>query len=133
VARRPELAQERIAISYDHAAVTADTTVKLWSCPTGRAFRVMRVFYCNPTGLAADATNYFNLKILKGAATVAANWSTLTGQQGALGADTPVEFTLSSTDADRVLQAGDALSLFLDETGTQTLPAGRVVVEGCYV
>jgi len=128
--RRNQVVSERLSLSYDHAALTADTTTKLWKCPSGRSFKVTRVSYVNPTGLAADGTNYFNLKVLKGASTVMANWSTLTGQEGTLTADTFVSFTLSSTAANLVLQAGDELSFFADETNTATLPAGRLVVEG---
>ena len=127
--RKNKSRAESRTICYDHIAVTADTTVKLWKVPAGRSFRVTRAFYNNPTGLAQDAANTFNIKILN-AALVAASWDTTTGQQGTLTADTPVDLVLSATDANRVLPAGTVLSLFLDETGTATLPAGRVVIEG---
>ena len=113
--RKDKSRAESRTICYDHIAVTADTTVKLWKVPAGRSFRVTRAFYNN--------------KILN-AALVAASWDTTTGQQGTLTADTPVDLVLSATDANRVLPAGTVLSLFLDETGTATLPAGRVVIEG---
>jgi hypothetical protein len=83
--------------------------------------------YCNPTGLAADAANYFTVKVLNGAA-VAASWSTQTTGDGALGADVPVALNLQSANV--VVPANTKLSLQLDETGTATLPAGRVVIEG---
>jgi hypothetical protein len=41
--------------------------------------------------------------------------------------------TLSATDADRVLNAGDSLYFVATEDGTATLPVGRMVVEGEYV
>lgn len=128
----PEL-QEPFLLAFDHVQVTADTTIKLFKVPDGKSLRIDGVDYVNPTGLAADASNHFNLKILKGASTVMANWSTETGQQGEIAADTFVAMTLSATDANLVAAGADVISLFLDETGTQTLPAGRVVIRGRYV
>lgn len=121
--------QEQIVLAYEHVSVTADTTVKLWTIPTGRQFRVDGVWYNNVTGLAVDVTNFFDIQVLKGS-TVMANWSTETGQEGALVADTPVDLTLSATDANRVAAAADVISLKLDEDGTATLPAGRIVIRG---
>jgi len=117
---------------FDHAAAAdADRTDKLWKLP--RAFRVERVLYVNPTGLVEHAANFFVIKLTKGA-TVVASWSTETGQEGTLTADTFVELTLSSTDANLVFAAGDEMKLFLDEAaGVATLPAGRLVVEGFYL
>lgn len=125
--RSNDYLQERLVLPYEHAAVTADTTIKLWS--PDRRFRIDRVWYNNPTGLAADGTNFFNLKILNDAA-VAANWSTETGEEGGLTANTPVEFTVSTSN---VVEAGDVISLFLDEDATASLPAGRLVIEGRYL
>ena len=129
VRRENKFLQERVLLPYDHAQATADVTTKLWAVPSGRSFRLDRVWYNNPTGLAADAANYFNVIVQKGSITMA-NWSTETGQEGALSADTPVELAKSATDADLVADGGDVISLKLDETGTQTLPAGRLVIEG---
>lgn len=120
-------------LAVDHVAVTADTTVKLDKVPSGLKLRIDSVQYVNPTGLAQDASNYFNIKVLKGASTVVANWSTLTGAEGTLTANTFVNMVMSSTDADKVLDAADELSYFLDETGTASLPAGRIVIRGRYV
>ncbi len=118
-------------MTYDQAQVTADTTTKLWEL--NRKFRVDRVQYVNPTGLAVSDTNYFILKLTKDA-TVIASWSTkTTGGDGALVADTFVDFTMSGTDANLVLSSGDEIRFFLDETGTATLPAGRLIIEGRYV
>jgi hypothetical protein len=119
-------------MAFDHAAAAdADRTDKMWKLP--RAFRVERVMYVNPTGLAAHAANFFTVKLTKGA-TVVASWSTETGEDGTIAADTFVELNLSATDADRVFAADDEMKLFLDEAaGTATLPAGRVIVEGFYL
>lgn len=122
--------QQYGVIDITHAQVTADTTEKVRKFK--RPFRVDAVQYINPTGLAQSATDYFNIKVLKGS-TVVANWSTQTGAQGTLTADTHVNMVLSSTDADLVFAVDDILSLFLDETGTATLPAGRVQISGRYL
>lgn len=115
------------------AAITADSEVKLWAPKTGRDFRIDRVWYNNPTGLAAHASNYFDIQVKAAGGNVAFNWSTETGEEGALVADTPVEFSAAADDEDQVIAGGTVLSVNFDETGTATLPAGRLVVEGRYV
>jgi hypothetical protein len=123
-------------ISYDHAQATADTTVKLWSSP--RAFKIDYAQYINPTGLAEDASNYFNIKVMK-TSSVAADWATRVwvdgGAQttGTLTADTFVELPKSATAGNLLGAANVVVSLFIDETGTATLPAGRLVIHGHYL
>lgn len=115
----------------EHAQVTQTTSVKLWSVPAGRKFRLDRALYINPTGLAEDATNWFVVAVQKGSTNMAA-WSTDADEAGtnSIPANTPLELTLSATQADRVAVAGDVISLTLTEGGTATLPAGRIVIEG---
>ena len=115
------------------ANITADTTIKLWKLP--RQALITRVLYINPTGLAEDANNHFNIKLLKGAATVVANWSTDSDLAGtnSIAADTFIELTLTATHADRLFAKDDIMSLYLDEGGTASLPPGRLVVEGRYL
>lgn len=121
---------ERVLIPFSHGSTVADTTVKLWTVPSGfEGLKITRVWYNNPTGLAADAANTFNIQITDGT-NVAANWDTTTGQQGTLTADTPVDLVLSATEANRFISSGEHVTLFLDETGTATLPAGVGMVEG---
>lgn len=127
--RKARYLVEQRQISLDHASTSATATTKVWKVPAGRSFRVRRCFYNNPTGLAANATNYFDIRVLN-AALIAAKWSTLTGSDGTLTADTPVELVLSATDSNLVLPAGTILSVSLVLTGVATLPAGRVVIEG---
>jgi hypothetical protein len=125
--RRPnQLFSERVTLSYDHAQLTQDTTFKRWTVPAGRSFRLDRALIINPTGLAVDASNFFNIKVKKGS-TVMANRSTGTD---ALAADTFHEMGYAASDGDRVAAAGDVISIEFDETGTQTLPPGTVVIEG---
>lgn len=123
---------------HEHGQLTGDTTVKLYKVPAGRNFRLDRATYVNPTGLAADANNYFDIKVRVKSTTVAAHWSTQTtggspGGQGALVADTWVDLVHSATDLDMVAEGGDEISVFYDETGTATLSPGRLVLEGRFV
>lgn len=124
--------EERMVMSFDHAALTATTTSKLWKCPAGRSFVVERVSYINPTGLAGDGTNAFAGEVKNGSTVMATLFNTDTGDAGgaSLAADTFVEGTLSATAANQWLAAGDVISLVLTEDGTATLPAGRLVIEG---
>lgn len=128
--RRPnEFLHDRQTIQFSNASTAADSTTKLWTVPAGRSFKIDRVWYNNPTGLVADPTNTVNIKITDGT-NIAAKWDTTTGQEGALTANTPVTLTLSTNGAFLTLSAGEVLSLFIDISGTQTLPAGVGVVEG---
>ena len=116
-------------IRYEHAQAAADATHKLDKIPAGYKWRLIGVDYINPTGLAQDAANYFNVKLLADAV-VMANWSTLTGAQGTIAANTFVALVNSATDAELVAAAGAIIALFLDETGDTTLPLGRIVARG---
>ncbi len=111
-----------------NGSVLADTTIKLFKAKT-RGIRLERAHLNLPLGLAQNASHYCIFKILKGS-TIMASWSTLTGAQGTITANTPVELVMSATVANRFLDDGDQLSLFLDVTGTPTVPPGRIVVEG---
>lgn len=133
IRRENSYLQETVVLGpYPHAQATADTTEKVWS--PSRQFKIDRVQYINPTGLAEDATDFFVIKVLN-EALVAASWSTKTGEEGTIDADTFVDLTLSDTAANLVLEAGDVLSISLDEDAgaTATLPAGRFVIEGRYL
>jgi hypothetical protein len=131
--RKNERLQEPITLSLDHGTLTATTTAKLWSVPAGKRLRVDRVWYCNPTGLAADPTNAFSLEIRNGATVVASVFNTDNNDVPAgvaLAADAIVTGVLSATPANLALAAGDTLSAVFTEDGTATLPAGRLVIEG---
>ena len=124
---------QRFVLEYDHAAITASTTVKLFQVPAGRKFVVERAKYINPTGLVGDATNAFKGEVKNGATLVASLFNTDTDDVPAgasLAADTFVEGTLAATAADRWFDADEIVSLVLTEDGTATLPAGRLVIEG---
>ena len=130
--RRPNNTdRERVVMTFDHAALTATTTTKLWKCPAGRKFQVERASYINPTGLTGDITNAFAGAVQNGATVMATLFNTDTDAGGAtLAADTFVEGVLSATLANRWLAAADVISLVATETGVQTLPIGRLVLEG---
>lgn len=125
--KRPnEFLQERMPAPFTHAALTASTADKYFR--VARKAKLERVTYFNKTGLAADTSNYFAIQIKNGT-TVCASWSTQTGAQGALVADTPATVPLSSTATDLIFNAGDFVSFAAVETGTATLPAGHIVAE----
>jgi hypothetical protein len=125
--------EEGKILTFDHPSTAATKTWKIWKCPTGRSFVVDRVSYINPTGLAGDPTNAFNGDVKNGSTVMAAVFNTDTNDTPAgvtLAADTFVEGTLSATAANTWLAAGDVISFTATLEGTQTLPAGRVVIEG---
>lgn len=133
--KRPlELFQEPWSRDYSHASLTATTTVKLFTVPTGKTLRLDRVWYNNPTGLAGASGNAFKLEIRQGATVINTVFNTDTGAGGAtLAADTPTTGTMSATDANLVLAAGTVLTAVFTETGTATLPVGDLHLEGRYV
>lgn len=124
--------EERVVMSYDHAQTAATLSVKLWKCPTGRSFVVDRVVYVNPTGLATDASNYFvgEVKNTTAGVTMDTVFNTNSAGGAALVANTFATGALSATAANQWLASGDEMSLVLTKTGTQTLPAGHIVIEG---
>jgi hypothetical protein len=120
---------EAVAFTVTHAQVTGDTTSDpIFIVPANRYFVLDSAIYYNATGLVNDGTNYFAIQI-KNSSTKMAEWSTLTGEEGAIAAATACTLTNESL-TNRVAVAGDKLTLVLDETNTQTLPAGQVTVFG---
>lgn len=129
---RPSREQTPFIWTYDHAQATADATIKLYKNTSGSRLRIDEVTYINVTGLAQDATNIFTIKLMQGAVVVA-SWSTLTGAQGSIAANTFVTLVNSATDADLVIEDDEELALFLDEGGDATLPAGRIQIRGRFI
>lgn len=133
--RANEFLQERVVLSFDHPEVSGDTVWKFFKVPAGRTLKIDAVEYINPTGLAQDTTNVFNL-ILKHGSTTVASWSTdndLMVPDASIPADTFMTLTPAAAAADLVAPADAVLSFTADEGGTATLPAGRVVVHARYV
>ena len=112
------------------AGITSTTTLKLMV--TERPFQLESVEIISPTGLTADASNYYVITVQDGS-TVMATWSTLSSANGTLTANTFKEMTLSATVANRYTATGDVLTLVMTLHGTQTLPPGTVVVHGLYL
>lgn len=124
--------QETQVFPIDLASVAATTTVK-FAKVKNRKFRVDSVQYINPTGFVQDPANYWAVTLNNGA-TVAASWSTLTGAQGTIAANTFVEVVPSATDANLVFSDADVMSVVMTKTGAPAaLPAGRLLVHGRYV
>ena len=119
-----------VTLRSTHIQVTADTTQYFFETPAGRWFILEEAVYYNATGLAAHAANFFNLKIQDQTPTVYANWSTETGQEGTITADTPARMTLGS---DVAIPPNSLVDLMLDEDGTATLPAGELHLTGRYL
>ena len=120
---------DRKALDHPSTAATATFAVETLLAGT---FRVTAIEILNPTGLAQDPANYFSVSLLAGATTIG-TFSTLTGAQGTITANTSALFVLSATDANCVAPQGSLLKLVFTKTGTQTFPAGRIVVHGRYI
>jgi len=131
--RRPDFFErELLTVSFDHPQVTATTTWKVYKVPVGKKLQLTRALYLNVTGLAGDGTNAFNGDIKKSSTVMATLFNTDTGDVGgaALAANTFVEGALSATTANQWGAAADELTLVVTLEGSQTLPAGRVLLEG---
>ena len=117
---------------FDHPQANATIEHKV-DKPFGepRPWRVDSVRYVNPTGLPEDAADYFEIDVLVGGV-VAASWSTETGADGSIPADTWVDLEVVDSP-DAVGDPGDELSLRLVRNGVAVLPAGRIQCEGRYL
>lgn len=117
------------------AADTTGATAAIKLFTAQRKMRIDKVEYINPTGLAGHASNYWEIALKKGS-TVMAQWTTDSDEatQGTLTANTFVNLALSATDAYRVADVDDVVSLALTKVASAAnLPAGRIVVHGRYV
>lgn len=127
-----ETYQERVTLVYQQAALTADTTAVVYEVPAGRSFRVDRVRYYNATGLAEHASDYFAISAKNGSTVVAGPLSTDSAGAGDNGivAATWTDVAVVTAAGANVLAAAAVLTVLFDETGTATLPAGVVVIDG---
>lgn len=134
ILRKNEVIQERVVLSFDHPAVTSTTTWKFFKVPAGRKLRIDAVEYLNPTGLAEDASNIFALAVKQGSTTVGSlSTDSAAVADASIAANTFTTMTPSATAADLTAPAAAELSLVATETGTASLPAGRIVVHARYV
>lgn len=122
---------ERMTLSFSWAqSVDADVLGWMYTVPAGRKFVVKEAKICSPAGLAESASNFCNFKVQKGTAgAVIANYSTDSAGPGtnSLAAETPTALALAATP---VFDAGEHVYFMADESGTTTIPAGRVTVDG---
>ena len=129
--RPPTNKQERVEFPFDHPQITASHTWKAYKIPGNRAFRLDGVEYINETGLAAAAGNGYVLALDDGATVAATIANTNSSTGGAsITANTFIDGVLSATDANRLFQPGDVVSLAATLTGAATLPPGRIVLRG---
>jgi hypothetical protein len=125
--------QSDITIAYDHGSTTATTAVKLYKVPAGKSLKVTSVDYVNPTGLATDAANIFSLSVRNGATLATVERSNNSSGGSAFVADAWNDIALHATAANSVFAAGDTVSFVMTETGTATLPVGRVVIHAKFI
>lgn len=118
----------------DHGSTSASLTVKLFTVPAGKTLRIDRIWYNNPTGLAGAAGDGFKAEVKNGSTVLNTLFNTDTDDGGAsLAADSPITGANAASSASMVLAAGSVLALVLTKTGTSTLPAGNIFIEGRYV
>lgn len=132
MSRRPDdLRAEKFNMTYDHGAIAATATVKLYKVPAGRTLRLDRTSYNNPTGLVGDNTNAISLSINNGATVASLVFNTDTDDVPA-GATLPVNTFVegSLVAAAVVFQAGDIVSAVFTKDGTGALALGHLVLEG---
>jgi len=128
----PSLNQEPFEFSFSHDSLTSSEVRVVLSAR--RKFVIDRAIYVNDAGLAEDAANFFAISLAikePGGAFVQSHlFSTETGEGGTIAAATP-------TTVPKVgVATGSALSqvrLSYTESGTATLPTGRLQVEGRYL
>lgn len=132
--RANQFLQEKYRLAYSHVANSNAGTVTVKLDKLTSRMRVTRVKYINVTGLAEDATNAAILSVQNGS-TVVASWNTDSDSSASdvsIPANTFIDLTLSTTTTELVFAAGDVLSFVIAESGTTTVPAGLVIVEGVY-
>jgi hypothetical protein len=122
--------QETFVMPFRHDETTADVAKTLYEF--ARRARITRVSYVSDGGLADDASNFADVRVKSGSV-VLANWSTQTGQQGDLPDNESVEMILAADTTTLVLDAGEALTLDVNASGTVTLPPGMVSIEGVFI
>lgn len=133
VRRKQVLTDERWSHTFDHAALTATLAAKRYKVPAGKTLRIERILYVNPTGLAADNTNTFRLEIFNGANLVSLVFNTDGNDVpagAALAANTYIDQAPTGVAANQVFAGGDTVTATFTLEGTQTLPAGTLILEG---
>jgi hypothetical protein len=124
----PKARWQHFTLTLDHAAVVdATLTTKIFKAP--RRMKILRVDYINPTGLVAHNDNFFVITVQNGATVLATRSTDANGGGSTIAADTFVDVQLIDEPQ---LAEGDILSVKFTDAGTQTLPAGRIVLHCRY-
>jgi hypothetical protein len=119
-----------IEIPFSHPALAATELVKVYNTRADRHMLVDGVDYDNPTGFAANGSNYWALAAKVGA-TVLAYVDTSVAP---LPVDTYVALPLNATPGNLIVPPGTALQLAVSKTGAPgALPAGSGVIHAHYV
>lgn len=115
----------------EHDQATATTEVALFKNRSDRHLLIRALRYYNATGLAAHASDFFAITVEDAAGTkVYGTWSTEDGEEGTIAAGAYVDLVLGD---DLVVAPDEEVVLQLTETGTATLPAGAVIIDGDYL
>lgn len=113
----------RFPMTFGPLKAAAGTDIEGPSYAVGpQPVRVLSVHLSPSDAIAADASNYVTFAVRNGD-TSFASWSTQTGAQGALTADTPVDLTVTRSGA--LIAAGGQIKVTVTGTGSgQNVEAG---------
>ena len=124
---------QQVVLMKEHAANSDNGTETHRVAKLHRRMIVEAVRYVNPTGLAAHASNYATFSLKNDSTTVASFDTDTNGDNITLAANGYQDATLSGTAADLLVEVDEVLDWEVAETGTTTVPAGRVEVYGRYI
>ncbi len=118
--RLPEIRRESFQLVYDHGSLIS-TNAQVLDKPSRRFF-VSGARYYSSTGLTADGSNFYEVAVQIEGVDVATVDSSVS--------DFPVnDFVDLAVEASRKGDAGDTVRALITETGVNTLPAGRLVID----
>ncbi len=126
-----ESPEEPFLVDVDHPqALVDDLGNFVLEVPADRWLKIERVTLYNETGLAADAVNFFAVRVEDETPTTYAEHSTDSAAEGAIVADTPTDVAVENSG---LVPPGSRLNLDLDEGGDTTLPAGKIQLVARYI
>lgn len=126
---RPSRERTPFCMTKEHASTAASATHYVFKNKSGRRMRIDHAMEMNATGLATDGSNYFVIAVKQGSVVVASKSTAAVS----LASATWTELTLSTTDDDLIIEPDEEVTLTLTKTGTQTLPAGTVMLQGQFI
>jgi len=114
-----------LQLRFDTAANTNDSAV----LALHERVEVMGAYVVTNATVTANASNFVTLAILGNDQTTAIyQWSTDSGEEGTLTADTPAEMVSQGKEEFAILDAGDALKVTLTNSGTGAAFDGMLVL-----